>query len=66
MDAAMTKLLRAMMRGKACREEEGKYRSLTGEAVMRHWKVLPAKEEMAIRRLKWYQKWAKYPEEFRQ
>ncbi|CAK0911273.1 unnamed protein product, partial [Prorocentrum cordatum] len=57
----MTK--RCLAQGKCSwQEQDGNVRQLRKEEVFRKWKINRASDELRIRRLKWYQKWAAFPE----
>ena len=64
LERQVVRYLRAMMRGAAagrevCNDERGgetlRYRSMTNDAVLKHWRVAPLFTELRVRRLKWLQ-----------
>ena len=53
MDSHMARLLRAMFKGKACWEEEEHRKALTNAEVLHYWDIMPARWEVASRRVAW-------------
>ena len=53
LDALVAGYARAAMRGHACQETGGKYRSLSTQQVLRHWRLVRAETEVRVRRLRW-------------
>ena len=57
--------LRALLRGKACaKREDGRFKALSNAVVLRCWRMVPTAVELRVRRLMWYQEWAKHPDEY--
>ena len=55
LDKMLAKYLRAMMKGKAFKQEHGKIFNMSNEEVFKHWRVLPSNGELMVRRLGWLQ-----------
>ena len=67
MDFIRASLLRRCMRGKASGKQtlpDGtiKYRGLTLFEILQFWKLCPARLDNLVRRLRWYQSWARDPQ----
>lgn len=67
LDGHLVRLLRAMMRGTACRFLEGQHpTALSTEAVLRYWEIMPSAVELACRRVGWLKAMVAFPGDFGQ
>eukprot|EP00959_Pyramimonas_sp_CCMP1952_P254245 5311301-Pyramimonas_sp.AAC.1 len=62
----MAYFCRAALKGAAKRIENEHIRSWSTGELLGYWKLAPADIEMLVRRLRWYQGWAKRPEQHSQ
>ena len=61
-DKCIVKYARKIMMGGACHTDGDKKVAMSNADVLRYWRILPCREELRVRRLKWYQKIAAWPE----
>lgn len=61
LDTLMAGLLRLAMRGRASGRSESGYKAMSNAAVLAHWRIAPAAEELAQRRLRQLQSIARDP-----
>eukprot|EP00974_Lingulodinium_polyedra_P100397 9724950-Lingulodinium_polyedra.AAC.1 len=66
MDIFICKKLRVLLRGKASWLEEGQRRSWSNLQVLRHWRILPAVFERAVRLVAWLRSMLSEPSAHRQ
>eukprot|EP00959_Pyramimonas_sp_CCMP1952_P371394 7777314-Pyramimonas_sp.AAC.1 len=61
---------RAMRRGLGKRglhgHAEDEFRRWSARELWAHWRMLPTSDELRLRRVRWYQSWAKCPSRHRQ
>ena len=62
LDAQLGKLLRRASKGNmSWTREDGSVRCNTTDKVFNCWKIEKSADALRIRRLKWYQQWARFP-----
>ena len=62
-DILIVRLLRRLLRGRAHQVAEDKHTAWSNHDVLRYWKILPTKYELACRRIRWLQDMVRLPEE---
>jgi len=55
MNTVLLKLLRSMMKGRACREGAEHREAMSGREVYTFWKLVPVEIELRVKRLRWLQ-----------
>ncbi len=65
-DSTTCKFLRVVAKGDACQIDGHNYRGMPNEALMKKWRIMPARGELIRRRIKWLQQMMEKPELHRQ
>ena len=64
---AIIKKLRGLMRGTAWWDEgAGHMRQMSGEEVLRHWRILPTRAAIAVKQVAWLKSMVEHEHEHRQ
>ena len=65
MDKVVSKYLRSMMLGRACKQGEDHRESMSNQAVRQFWQIASMQVELAVRRVRWLQDMVRAPGQHR-